>query len=189
MPISKSNRSYIARSDRAGKSASAAYREFFQNRHKAQNNKHVEGAIVVYTDGACHPNPGPGGWAIVIVMPDGTVTEYSGNGGHTTNNRMELQAAIAAIEATPQNSAVRIITDSKYVLNGITSWVKNWKRSGWKRKTDEGIKPVLNADLWKRLDGLCANRKIAWQWVKGHNGNQHNERADQLATIAARRAI
>jgi len=189
VPLTKSNRDYIARSQRAGKNTSSAYKSFLQNNHKSKQTTPAQGSIVVYTDGACHPNPGPGGWAIVVVMPDGTTKEFSGNGGRTTNNRMEIQAAICGIEATPRGSAVRIITDSKYVLNGITSWIKSWKRFGWKRKTDEGFKPVLNSDLWKKLDALCETRRVTWQWVKGHNGNPHNERADFLATTAARQVI
>ncbi|NWG72298.1 MAG: ribonuclease HI [Parvularculaceae bacterium] len=132
--------------------------------------------IEIFTDGACEGNPGPGGWGVLIIEAGGKRRELSGGDAATTNNRMELTAAIEALRAT--SGAVRLHTDSQYVKNGITAWIKSWKRNGW-RTADR--KPVKNQDLWQALDGECAGRAIDWQWVKGHAGNDGNERADELA--------
>lgn len=139
-------------------------------------------SIAVFTDGAAKGNPGPGGWGVVIITPDEHVVELGGGAPHTTNNRMELSGAIAALEFLAPNPAhVTIHTDSTYVIKGITQWVWNWQRRGW--KTSEGG-DVLNQDLWERLVGLVSARgrtRITWQWVKGHNGTTGNERVDEIA--------
>ena len=131
----------------------------------------------IFTDGACSGNPGPGGWGVVIIGPDGT-RDLCGGAASTTNNQMELMAAIEALGAVPAGAEIRLITDSVYVKDGITSWINNWKRRGW--KTAAG-KPVKNVELWKALDAACARHTIHWQWVKGHAGNPGNEHADALA--------
>ncbi len=133
--------------------------------------------VDVFTDGACSGNPGPGGWGALLRY--GTVEkELSGGEPQTTNNRMELMAAIAALEALKRPAVVRLHTDSQYVKNGITEWVPQWKRRGW-RTADK--KPVKNVDLWQRLDGALKDHKVEWIWVKGHAGHAENERADELA--------
>lgn len=136
--------------------------------------------LFAYTDGACSCNPGPGGWGVLMRAMDGdrVVKERVLNGGeaHTTNNRMELIAAISALEALERDVAITIITDSAYVKDGITKWIHGWKRNGWTKKG--GLK---NADLWQRLDQANARHKVTWQWVKGHAGHPENERADELA--------
>jgi ribonuclease HI len=136
--------------------------------------------IKIYTDGACRGNPGPGGWAALLLAGD-TEKELSGSEAHTTNNRMELLAAIRAIEALTRHCAVDLYTDSQYVKNGITSWIVDWKRRDW-RTADR--KPVKNIDLWKQLDALVVNHKIDWHWVRGHTGHAGNERVDRLANEA-----
>ncbi|MFQ5563972.1 MAG: ribonuclease HI [Parvularculaceae bacterium] len=133
--------------------------------------------IEIYTDGACSGNPGPGGWGALIVI-DGSETELKGGESATTNNRMELTAAIRALAAAPKGAPVRLHTDSQYVKNGVTQWMKRWKKNGW-RTADR--KPVKNQDLWETLDALAAARRVDWRWVKGHAGHPENERADALA--------
>ncbi|HQS10906.1 MAG: ribonuclease HI [Rhizobiales bacterium 24-66-13] len=133
--------------------------------------------IEIWTDGACSGNPGPGGWGAVL-RSGPHEKELSGGEAHTTNNRMELMAAISALEALKKPSAVDLHTDSEYLRNGITKWVAGWRRNGW-RTADK--KPVKNQDLWERLDAALGRHEIAWHWVKGHAGNELNERADQLA--------
>jgi ribonuclease HI len=133
--------------------------------------------VVVHTDGACSGNPGPGGWGAILSFGDHE-KELNGGEAHTTNNRMELLAAIAALEALKRPCCVDIHTDSQYLRNGIMSWIKNWKRNGW-RTSDK--KPVKNVDLWQRLDAALGEHKIEWHWVRGHAGHAENERADQLA--------
>jgi len=135
--------------------------------------------VKVYCDGACAGNPGPGGWGAVLIV-NRRRKEISGGEQETTNNRMELTAAIEALRSLPDGSDVNMFTDSSYLLNGATAWLKGWKERGWKRK--EG--PLLNVDLWKLLDVELQRHNICWQWVKGHSGNTYNERADQLATSA-----
>ncbi|WGF88321.1 ribonuclease HI [Marinivivus vitaminiproducens] len=136
--------------------------------------------VEIHTDGACSGNPGPGGWAAVLVWR-GLEKEISGYDPVTTNNRMELMAAIAALESLKRPMTVRLVTDSNYLKGGITTWLRGWKRNGW-RTADK--KPVKNQDLWERLDAAAASHRIDWQWIKGHAGDAHNERADGLARAA-----
>ena len=133
--------------------------------------------IEIYIDGACRNNPGPGGWAALLIY-QGSEREISGGETHTTNNRMELQAAIGALSAVRQRLPLRIITDSQYLKNGIEQWLPRWKRNGWKTADK---KPVKNGDLWRRLDLLVRGFDIEWRWVRGHSGCPGNERADRLA--------
>jgi ribonuclease HI len=133
--------------------------------------------VVIHTDGACKGNPGPGGWG-AILQAGGKVKEMSGGEPVTTNNRMELMAAIMALEALTRPCKVDLHTDSKYVMDGITKWIHGWKARGWKTADK---KPVKNDDLWKRLDLARAKHEVKWHWVKGHAGHALNERADQLA--------
>ncbi len=137
--------------------------------------------IEVFTDGACLGNPGPGGWGVLIIE-DGARRELNGGEEETTNNRMEMLAAIRALEETPKGAKITLHTDSQYVKNGITGWIKGWKRNGWKNAAKQ---PVKNRDLWERLDALASERDIDWRWVKGHNGHPENERVDDLAREAA----
>jgi ribonuclease HI len=142
--------------------------------------------VVIHTDGACSGNPGPGGWGAILAFGK-HVKELKGGEPQTTNNRMELMAAIEALEALKRPCLVDIHTDSEYLRNGIMRWIHAWKRNGW-RTADR--KPVKNADLWQRLDALCARHRVRWRWLKGHAGHVLNERADALAreAIAAIRA-
>lgn len=133
--------------------------------------------VVVFTDGACSGNPGPGGWGAILTYGQ-VQKELKGGERLTTNNRMELMAAISALEAMKRPCVVELHTDSQYVKNGITTWIHNWKRNGW-RTADK--KPVKNEDLWKRLDEALRIHTVDWRWVKGHAGHEMNERADQLA--------
>lgn len=133
--------------------------------------------VTVFTDGACSGNPGPGGWG-AILMSGPHRKELSGGEAETTNNRMELFAAIAALEALKRASKVELHTDSNYLKNGITQWIHGWKRNGW-RTADK--KPVKNAELWQRLEAATKRHQIDWHWVKGHAGHAENERADELA--------
>ena len=138
--------------------------------------------VEAFTDGACSGNPGPGGWGAVLRF-QGREKELSGAEPLTTNNRMELMGAIAALEALKRPSTVAITTDSTYVKDGITKWVHAWKKRGW-QTADK--KPVKNQDLWERLDALCRKHQVAWHWVRGHDGHAENERADALAREAIR---
>jgi len=133
--------------------------------------------VVIHSDGGCHGNPGPGGWAAILEHGQNK-RELSGGVPATTNNRMELQAAIEALNALKEPCEVAFYTDSEYVKNGVTGWLKNWKRNGWRTKSK---KPVKNADLWRALDSSLENHKITWYWLKGHAGHAGNERCDQLA--------
>jgi ribonuclease HI len=140
--------------------------------------KHVGGPVVdIFTDGACSGNPGPGGWGAILVF-QGRERELSGGEPATTNNRMELMAAIQALEALKRPVKVRLYTDSTYVKEGITRWIHNWKVKGWKTADR---KPVKNAELWRRLDAALGRHQIEWHWVRGHAGHDGNERADALA--------
>ena len=141
-----------------------------------QQNQIVE----IYTDGACKGNPGPGGWGATLQY-DSTVKEISGSEASTTNNRMELTAAIRALEALKSVADVHLHTDSMYMRDGITKWIHNWRDNGWRTKER---KPVKNLDLWQKLDELCQFHKVNWYWVKGHAGHEGNERADMLACNA-----
>lgn len=134
-------------------------------------------AVDVWTDGACSGNPGPGGWGAILSYK-GKERELSGGEANTTNNRMELMAAIAALETLTRPCTVALHTDSQYLRQGITAWIHGWKRNGW-RTADK--KPVKNEELWKRLDAALGRHKIEWKWVKGHAGDTMNERADALA--------
>ena len=134
-------------------------------------------AVEIFTDGACSGNPGPGGWG-ALLRYGGTEKELCGGEAATTNNRMELLAAIRAIETLKRPSTVRLHTDSTYLRDGITRWIEGWKANGWKTAAK---KPVKNVDLWQRLDGAAAPHDIEWRWVKGHAGHPDNERADALA--------
>ncbi len=140
----------------------------------------MTGRVEIFTDGACRGNPGPGGWG-AILRYQGVSKELSGAEPHTTNNRMEMMAVIAALEALKRPCEVELTTDSQYVKNGITQWLANWKRNGWKTS---GKKAVKNADLWRRMDELAGRHRIHWHWVKGHSGHPENERADRLANEA-----
>lgn len=133
--------------------------------------------VVMYTDGACKGNPGPGGWGVLLRYGD-KQKELHGGEPETTNNRMELMAAIAGLEALRTPCKVVLTTDSRYVMDGITQWMANWKKRGWKTASKQ---PVKNVDLWQRLDAAAAPHEIEWQWVKGHSGHPGNERADALA--------
>ncbi|MDO5648430.1 ribonuclease HI [Paracoccus sp. (in: a-proteobacteria)] len=138
--------------------------------------------LFAWTDGACSGNPGPGGWGVLMRALDGDriVKERELQGGEpdTTNNRMELMAAISALEALTRSSDIVVVTDSAYVKNGVTQWIHGWKRNGW-RTADR--KPVKNVELWQRLDAAQAQHRVEWRWIKGHAGHAENERADELA--------
>jgi len=138
--------------------------------------------LFAYTDGACSGNPGPGGWGVLLLARDGerVLRERDLSGGEelTTNNRMELMAAIMALETLERPSAITIVTDSAYLKDGITKWIHGWKRNGWRTAAR---KPVKNVELWQRLDAAAARHDVRWDWVKGHAGHPENERADELA--------
>jgi ribonuclease HI len=136
---------------------------------------------IIYTDGACSGNPGPGGWGAVIFDERKKQHTISGKVKDTTNNRMELLAPIMALKKIKSESDVVIFTDSTYVKNGITEWIKKWETNGWK---NSNRKPVKNKDLWVQLNDLCQKNKIVWKWVKGHSNNKYNNLADELATLA-----
>jgi len=138
--------------------------------------------LFAYTDGACSGNPGPGGWGCLMIARDGDTVvkqkDLNGGAAATTNNQMELLAAISALESLTKPSRITIVTDSAYVKDGITSWIHGWKKRGWKTAAN---KPVKNEELWKRLDAATKTHNVTWQWVKGHAGHPENERADELA--------
>ena len=136
-----------------------------------------ESRVEIYTDGACKGNPGPGGWGAVLRFR-GNEKELYGGEKETTNNRMELMAAIRALETLTRPCRVLLTTDSQYVMKGITEWMANWKKRGWKTSSKQ---PVKNVDLWQRLDQALAPHQVEWEWVRGHTGHPENERADQLA--------
>lgn len=138
--------------------------------------------LLAYTDGACSGNPGPGGWGVLLRAVDGDTVlkerELCGGEADTTNNRMELMAAITALETLGRPSTITVVTDSAYVKNGVTGWIHGWKRNGWKTADR---KPVKNVELWQRLDAAQARHEVTWEWIKGHAGHPENERADALA--------
>ena len=140
--------------------------------------------LFAYTDGACSGNPGPGGWGALLVARDGDVVlkerPLMGGEALTTNNRMELMAAISALEALERPSPITIVTDSVYVKDGMTKWIFGWKKKGWKTADN---KPVKNVELWQALDAAVARHRVTWEWVKGHAGHPENERADELARM------
>jgi ribonuclease HI len=135
--------------------------------------------VEIFTDGACSGNPGPGGWGAILRYGE-TERELSSGEDHTTNNRMELMAAISALEALKTPCKVILNTDSSYLKDGITKWIKNWKRNGWRTASKD---PVKNAELWQRLEAALGRHEIHWKWVKGHAGHAENERADELARM------
>jgi len=146
--------------------------------------KQAESTVVdIYTDGACSGNPGPGGWGAVLRFGGYEKEIFGGEPGHTTNNRMELMAAIQALETLTRPAIVRLHTDSTYLRSGITSWLPTWKRNGWRTAAKQ---PVKNADLWQRLEAAVEGHQVDWLWVKGHAGHPENERADALARQAIR---
>ena len=139
----------------------------------------------IYTDGGCDPNPGPGGWGVVILQPGGSALELSGGDVDTTNNRMELQAAVEAFRALPEPAEVEIYTDSQYLMRGITEWLPTWVRKGW--RTTNG--KVANRDLWQALLTASSRHSVHWHWLRGHTGDRHNERADLLVKVGRRKAL
>jgi len=141
--------------------------------------------VEIYTDGACRGNPGPGGWG-VLLLSNGTRKELCGGDVATTNNRMELMAAIQSLSALNRRCSVILYTDSEYVCRGISEWLVNWKKRGWKTANR---KPIKNEDLWRELDALAVQHDIDWRWVKGHAGNAGNERADQLANDGLEKSL
>ena len=144
------------------------------------------GEVLVWTDGACQGNPGPGGWAAVVAWEDGEVEELSGGLAHTTNNIMEMTAALEGLRALPAQSRVCIVTDSRYLHDGMTSWITGWKRKGWKTASGD---PVKNQSLWQALEAAVDHHEqVRWHWIKGHVGHALNERADVLAVAAVGRA-
>ena len=136
---------------------------------------------VIYTDGACSGNPGPGGWGAVILDKDKNQENISGKEKNTTNNRMELMAPIMALKKLKFKSEIVIFTDSTYVKNGITEWIKKWEKNGWKNANK---KPIKNKDLWIKLHNVCMDNNVNWKWIKGHSNNKYNDLADKLATEA-----
>ena len=138
--------------------------------------------LFAYTDGACSGNPGPGGWGVLLQAKDGETVvkerEMQGGEARTTNNQMELMAAISALESLSRPSKITVVTDSQYVKNGVTGWIFGWKKNGWKTAAK---KPVKNVELWQRLDAAQAEHHVTWAWVKGHAGHPENEKADELA--------
>ena len=139
-------------------------------------------AVTIYTDGACSGNPGPGGWGALLIWR-GVEKELSGTESHTTNNRMEMLAAIRALQSLKRPMPVTLVTDSTYLKDGITKWIGGWKKNGWKTAAK---KPVKNQDLWQELDAALKDHQVEWRWVKGHAGHPENERVDQLAQHAAK---
>jgi ribonuclease HI len=153
---------------------------------EAQPGEPARGVVEIYTDGACSGNPGPGGWGALLIYGGRTKELCGGEATPTTNNRMELTAAIKALESLTRRSAVRLHTDSSYVRNGVMSWLASWKRNGWKTASKQ---PVKNEDLWRRLDAAAGRHDVHWLWVKGHAGNPGNERADALANQGMTEAV
>ena len=142
--------------------------------------------VFLYTDGACKGNPGPGGWAFVLQHPQsGKILERFGSEPDTTNNRMELRAVIEGLKTLTKPSQVEVVSDSKYVLQGLEDWMPKWKRNGWRRKEGNSWKPVKNVDLWQELDRLKSLHELTFQYVPGHSGHPFNERCDELASLAA----
>jgi ribonuclease HI len=142
--------------------------------------------VKIFTDGACSGNPGPGGWA-ALLRYKGREKELSGFEGSTTNNRMELTAAVKAFRALKEPCLVEIFTDSEYLKKGITEWIHNWKKLGWRRGSPGKTKPLANADLWQELDREISQHEVSWHWVRGHAGHPENERVDRLAHQAIRK--
>ena len=151
----------------------------------ATDNEHKP-EVTLYTDGACKGNPGPGGWAFVLSHPkSGKMIERFGSESDTTNNRMELLAVIEGLRALTKPSRVELVSDSKYVLQGLEDWMPKWKKFGWRRKEGSSFKPVKNVDLWQELDRLASLHELTFRHVLGHSGHPFNERCDTLASLAA----
>lgn len=148
-----------------------------EERASMSEEQDKNGTVTIYTDGACSGNPGPGGWGVVMIFGDHR-KEFCGGEPDTTNNRMELSAAIEALDGLKRSCTIDLWTDSTYVREGITNWIKSWKKNGWRTAQK---KPVKNAELWQRLDVARERHDISWHWVKGHAGHPENERADELA--------
>lgn len=165
-----------AETSRLGASQTGRQGEIKSGSGMTKNN----GIVTLFSDGACRGNPGPGGWG-VLISHQGVNKELFGSEAHTTNNRMELLAAIQGLRATEPDATVSVYTDSQYVRNGVTLWMANWKKNGWKTA---GRKPVKNQDLWQQLDEAVGARGVEWHWVRGHSGHPGNERADALANHA-----
>lgn len=145
----------------------------------------ANGTVDIYTDGACSGNPGPGGWGTILIWGEHR-KELFGGEAHTTNNRMELMAAIRGLEELKRDSTARVFTDSTYVRDGITRWIVRWKQNGWKTSDK---KPVKNEDLWRRLEDALERHRVEWHWVKGHAGHPENERADTLARLGVAQTL
>lgn len=142
--------------------------------------------IVIYTDGACEPNPGEGGWAAIVVGTDNQERILSGRDPQTTNNRMELMGPIVGLESVTEDWHITVVSDSQYVVRGVNEWMPNWKKHRW-RRSGKSVSEVKNVDLWKRLDAaIRSHRSVKFLWVRGHNGHEGNERADKIATAAIR---
>ena len=145
----------------------------------------ADAEVIIYTDGACSGNPGPGGWAFILRHPPtGRNMERAGAVPQTTNNQMELQALIEGLQSLQRPTRVHVVTDSTYLKQGLTEWIQNWKRRGWKRKTSNGLKPVKNVEQWQQLDELTQGHKLSFELVRGHVGHPENERCDELAVNA-----
>lgn len=154
-----------------------------------QSTTAFEPEVILFTDGACSGNPGPGGWGFILRHPkSGREIERSGGERETTNNRMEMLAVIEGLKALTRSTRVELVSDSKYVLQGLSEWMPNWKKNGWRRKEGKQWKPVKNAELWQMLDELLARHECKFTHIRGHSGHPENERCDQLAVEAARRA-
>jgi len=151
---------------------------------KKQDNPKRDNVVDMFTDGACRGNPGPGGWGLILRWC-GTEKVYYGGESETTNNRMEMMAAIQGLESLKRRVPVRIHTDSTYLRDGITKWIHTWKKNGWRTAAK---KPVKNEDLWRRLEAAMEGHQVEWIWVKGHAGHEENERADELARMGAKEA-
>jgi ribonuclease HI len=150
----------------------------------------LDAEIILYTDGACSGNPGPGGWAFLLRhVPTAKTVEVSGAKADTTNNQMELQALIEGLKHPSRPTRIHVVTDSSYVKQGITEWMGNWKRRGWKRKTKNGLKPVKNVEQWKELDELSQLHHLSFELVRGHTGHPENERCDELAVQAYKELV
>ena len=146
--------------------------------------------VIIYTDGACHGNPGPGGWAFILHhVKTGHVLDDSGAEPYTTNNRMELRAVIEGLKRLKRKTLVQIVTDSNYVKEGLSSWMAKWKENGWRRKVQGHYEPVKNVELWQELDRLLEMHKADFQWVRGHSGNIMNETCDRLAREACKKLM
>ena len=150
----------------------------------------ADAEVIIYTDGGCSGNPGPGGWAFILRhVTTGKTMEKTGATPQTTNNQMELQALIEGLQSLQRPTRVHVVTDSTYLKQGLTEWIQNWKSRGWKRKTSNGLKPVKNVEQWKQLDALTQIHNLMFEWVRGHVGHPENERCDELAVNAYKKLM